>query len=78
MFVFFVTKAVHFEVVASLSKEAFLAALRRFFARRGKQRNICSDNGTIFQGAANELHAIHIMIQSTSQMATVQEFLSNE
>ena len=58
IFVCFVTKAVHIEVVTSLSTEAFLAALRRFIARRGKPRTICSDNVTNFQGAANELHAI--------------------
>ena len=50
------TKAVHIELVTSLSTEAFLAALRRFIARRGKPRIIYSDNRTKFQGAANELH----------------------
>jgi len=72
------TKALHIEVVTSLSTEAFLAALRRFIARRGKPRTICLDNGTNFQGAANELHAIYKMRQSTSQMATVQDFLATE
>ena len=69
------TKAVHIEVVTILYTEAFLAALRRFIARRGIPRTICSDNGTNFQGAANELHAIYKILQSTSQMATVQDFL---
>jgi len=78
IFVCFVTKAVHIEVVTSLYTEAFFAALRRFIARRGKPRTICSDNGTNFQGAANELHAIYEMLQSTSQMATVQDFLATE
>jgi len=78
IFVCFVTKAVHIELVTSLSTEAFLAALRRFIARRGKPRTICSDNATNFQGAANEHHAIYKMLQSTSQMATVQDFLATE
>jgi len=77
-YVCFVTKAVHIEVVISLSTEAFLAAMRRFIARRGKPRTICSDNGTNIQGAANELHAIYKMLQSTSQMATVEVFLATE
>ena len=72
------TKAVHNEVVTSLTTEAFLAALRRFIARRGKPRTIYSDNGTNFQGAANELHEIYKMLQSTSQMARVQDFLATE
>jgi len=71
-----VTKAVHIEVVTSLSTEAFLAVLRRFIARRGKPRTICSDSGTNFQGTAND--ALYKMIQSTSQMATVQDFLATE
>jgi len=57
IFVSFVTKSVHIEVVTSQSTEAYLAALRRFIARRGKPRTICSDNGTNFQGAAIQLHA---------------------
>jgi len=78
IFVCIVTKAVHIEVVTSLSTETFLAALRRFIARRGKPRTICSGNGTNFQGAANELHAIYKMLQSTSQMATVQDCFASE
>ena len=71
-------KAVHNEVVTSLSTEAFLAALRHFIARRGKPRTICSDNGTNFQGAASELHALYKMLQSASLMATVHDFLATE
>jgi len=78
IFVCFVTKAVHIEVVTSLTTEAILAALRRFLARRGKPKTIYSDNGTNFQGAANELHEIYKMLQSTSQMARIQDFLATE
>jgi len=74
----FVTKSVHVEVFTSLTTEIFLAALRRFIARRGKLRIMCSDNGTKLQGAANELHALYKMLQSTSQMATVQNFLATD
>ena len=74
----FVTMAVHTEVVTSLTTEAFLAALRRFIPHRGKPKTIYSDNGTNFQGAANELHEIYKMLQSTSQMARVQDFLATE
>jgi len=78
IFVCFVTKAVHIDVVTSLFTKSFLAALRRFIARRGKPRTICSENITNFQGAANELHANYKMLQSTSQMALVEEFLATE
>nr|CAI5866960.1 unnamed protein product [Callosobruchus analis] len=44
----FVSKAVHLELVTGLSKDAFILALRRFIARRGKPKLIFSDNGTNF------------------------------
>jgi len=62
----------------SQATEAFLAALRRFITRRGKPRTIYADNGTNFQGASNELHEIYNMLHSSSQMARVQYFLTNE
>lgn len=55
VFVCLATRAVHLELVSDLTKEAFLAAMNRFIARRGKPRNIFSDNGTTFVGAFNEL-----------------------
>jgi hypothetical protein len=78
IFVCFANKAVHIEVVTSLTTEAFLAALRHFIARRGKPRTIYSDNGTNFQGAAHQLHEIYTMLHNTSEMARVQDFLANE
>jgi len=78
IFVCFATKATHIEVVTSLTTEAFLAALRQFIARRGKPRTIHSDNGTNLQGAANELHSIYKMFQSTTQMATIKDYLAAE
>lgn len=55
LFVCFVTKAMHLEIVSDLTTECFLAALRRFMARRGKCSHIHSDQGTTFVGANNEL-----------------------
>jgi len=69
-----VTKAIHIEVDTSLSAEAFLVALRRFIARQVEPNNFYSDNATNFHGAANELHEIYKNLQSTSHMATVQDF----
>ncbi|XP_076295805.1 uncharacterized protein LOC143216540 [Lasioglossum baleicum] len=59
VFVCFATKAIHLEVVSDLTTEAFIAALKRFVARRGLCKNIYSDNGTNFVGANNELTDHH-------------------
>lgn len=48
-------RAVHLEVVGSLSTEACKMAIRRFIARRGSPLEIYSDQGTNFVGASREL-----------------------
>ncbi|GFU48852.1 integrase catalytic domain-containing protein [Trichonephila clavipes] len=53
-----VVKAIHLEIVSDLTTEAFLAALKRFVARRGRPIEIHSDFGRNFVGANNELRKI--------------------
>jgi len=48
-------RAVHLELITSLSTEAFMQGLRRFIARRGCPCIIYSDNGTNFEGTSNAL-----------------------
>lgn len=55
IFVCLVTKAIHIEVVSDLTTKAFMAALKRFFARRGYCNHIYSDNGKTFLGAKGKL-----------------------
>ncbi|KAL0186159.1 hypothetical protein M9458_017829, partial [Cirrhinus mrigala] len=43
------TRAVHIDLLASLDRDSFLMALRRFIARRGKPFEILSDQGTNFK-----------------------------
>ncbi|GFU38732.1 integrase catalytic domain-containing protein [Trichonephila clavipes] len=52
LFICTATKAVHLELVSILSTAAFLAALRRFIARRSCPSTIISDNGSNFKGAS--------------------------
>ncbi|KAI5614831.1 hypothetical protein C0J50_10985, partial [Silurus asotus] len=49
------TRAVHIELLNALDVDAFLLALRRFIARRGRPKEIRSDCGTNFHGAEREL-----------------------
>ena len=48
-------RAVHLEIVGSLSTDSFICALRRFMSRRGQVRTIISDQGRNFIGAKREL-----------------------
>ncbi|XP_052752379.1 uncharacterized protein LOC128200994 [Galleria mellonella] len=45
------SRAIHLEVVHSLSADSAIMSLRRFIARRGTLTTIFSDNGTAFIGA---------------------------
>ncbi|XP_045497063.1 uncharacterized protein LOC123695307 isoform X2 [Colias croceus] len=54
LFICFVTRAVHLELVSDLSSESYLLALKRFISRRGKPVTIFSDNGKNFVGLMND------------------------
>ena len=51
----FALKAIHLELVHDYSTAFFLAAFRRFVARRGIPSDVYSDNGPHFRGADREL-----------------------
>lgn len=73
IFVCLAVKAIHLELVSDLTTDAFLAAFRRFVARRGSVANVFSDNGTNFVGANNELNKqLQQFISSTTpEIATI-------
>ena len=48
-------RAVHIEVVHGMDTDSFIHALRRFVSRRGKPKEMRSDNGTNFVGGNREL-----------------------
>jgi len=78
IFVCFKTRAVHLEVVSSLSTEAFLATFRRFISRRGKPATIHSDCGTNFVGAAAEIKQMYAMLLSDSHNQIMAKEMTNE
>lgn len=55
LFTCLTVRAIHIEIVESLSSDSALMALRRFIARRGCPTRIYSDNGTAFVGASKIL-----------------------
>ncbi len=69
LFICMSSKAIHMEMVDSLSTEAFLAALRRFVSRRGRCAHIYSDCGTNFVGAERELKNYLLSIGTNRSIA---------
>ena len=76
LFICLSTKAIHLEIVSDLTTESFIAALKRFMARRGLCSNIYSDNGTTFVGASS--HLSKDAIQATKANSIIKELLSND
>lgn len=74
VFVCMVMKAVHLEVVSELTTDGFLAALRRFIARRGIPSHIYSDNGTNFVGANNHLKELYVLFNSDEYKNRINRF----
>lgn len=78
VFVSLSVKAVHLEVVSDLSTDAFIAALRRFVARRGKPTHIWSDHGSNFVGADRELREMYQFMKQEITKSAVSEFCSTQ
>ncbi|XP_071580897.1 uncharacterized protein [Temnothorax nylanderi] len=78
VFVCLAVKAVHLEIVSDLTTEAFIACLKRFFARRGRARVIQSNNGTNFLGASNHLKEIFEFFQEKKNNQTINRYLANK
>lgn len=68
LFVCMVTKAIHLELVSSLSTKSFLMAFRRFVSRRGLPSEVFTDRGTNFVGAKNELP--HLLKDANHQITS--------
>ncbi|XP_046404411.1 uncharacterized protein LOC124169753 isoform X2 [Ischnura elegans] len=78
IFVCLASKAIHLEVVSDMTSQAFLAALRRFIARRGRCSQIYSDNGSNFVGAARELQELAESFLAVQQSSITQDYSAQE
>ena len=76
LFVSLSVKAVHLEPVSDLTTDAFIAALRRFTARRGKPSLILSDHGTNFVGATRELKEMYEFLNKQGTQGDISDFCS--
>ncbi|XP_055922955.1 uncharacterized protein LOC129953654 [Eupeodes corollae] len=78
LFVCFVTKGVHIELVNDLSTDAFLLALDRFVARRGRPSEIWSDNATNFHGAKRKLGELYELLLNQQRNNIIVDYLSKD
>lgn len=74
VFTCFKTRATHLELVHDYSTRSFIAALRRFAARRGTPSQIYCDNATNFTGAHNELKDLHAVLFNEVSKNQILEF----
>ncbi|GFT76506.1 integrase catalytic domain-containing protein [Trichonephila clavipes] len=64
LFVCFVTKALHLELVSDLTSEAFIASLKRFCARRGAPKHIYCDNGEVITSSPEHTNEDKLSLRS--------------
>ncbi|XP_075225288.1 uncharacterized protein LOC142326587 [Lycorma delicatula] len=57
-----------------MTSAAFIAAFRRFIARRGNPKNVYSDNGTNFVGACKELRLEEIFKNEQLESKLIDNF----
>ncbi|XP_073960562.1 uncharacterized protein [Choristoneura fumiferana] len=77
VFVCFVTKAVHLELVSDLRTDTFLACFKRFIARRNKPTQVYCDNASTFKGAKNQLDDLYRLFNSQTHQSQVQSYAAN-
>ncbi|XP_067124826.1 uncharacterized protein [Centruroides vittatus] len=76
IFICFVTRAIHLEIVSDLTSDSFIATLKRFFSRRGKSAKLFTDNARTFIGAQAELKHLYNMVNKPDEK--LANYLSSE
>ncbi|XP_025270373.1 uncharacterized protein LOC112639712 [Camponotus floridanus] len=76
LFVCQAISAIHLELVTDYSTEAFIAAFKRFTARRGICATLRSDCGTNFKGADSELQ--NLFSKNLKELGDLATLLSND
>ena len=76
IFVCMSTKAVHMELVSSLTKEDCIFALTQFISRRVMPQKIFSDNGSNFLGARKDLIKLKILLDKSDKENSLINFVN--
>lgn len=76
LFVCHATSAIHLEIVTDYSSDAFIAAYKRFTARRGICSTLRSDCGTTLKGADSQLR--DMFTSSSNEIGKLASLLAND
>lgn len=76
LFVCHSTSAIHIELITDYTTEAFIAAYKRFTARRGVCATLMSDCGTKLKGADSELQKL--FSSSSKKLGNLTALLAND
>ncbi|XP_020296240.1 uncharacterized protein LOC109861138 [Pseudomyrmex gracilis] len=76
LFVCLSTSAIHLEIVTDYTTDAFVAAYKRFTARRGICASLTSDCGTNFKGAEQQLK--HLFSETSSELQRLASIIAND
>ncbi|XP_059056256.1 uncharacterized protein LOC131850106 [Achroia grisella] len=77
LFTCLTTRAVHIELASELSTVCFLAALKRFLARRGPIQCMYTDHGTNFIGARSYLRELYLFLSQECRSVWDKELANN-
>lgn len=77
LFVCFVTKCIHIELVSDMTTECFMAAFKRFISRRNLPSDIYCDNAATYKGANNQLEELYLLQASSSHQSNVHDYCSS-
>ncbi|XP_067206332.1 uncharacterized protein [Linepithema humile] len=78
LFVCLATKAVHIELTADLSTEAYLNVFKRFISRRGRPTDMYSDNGLNFVGARRQFNELYELFNDDLCKTKIIDFVTTE
>ncbi|KAL0812118.1 hypothetical protein ABMA28_009496 [Loxostege sticticalis] len=76
LFICLVTKAVHLELVSSLTSTAFIDAFKRFISRRGPCTFLYSDNGTNFVASKSYFNELYEFLKTHEYYQTFSQELA--
>ena len=75
LFVCFITKAIHLQLVSDLTSETFIAAIKWFISHRDRSAHMYLDNGTTFVSAHRQIQELYDIYNDQQVQSELKDFL---